>query len=213
MLAAMERVGECHAQGRTIMAVLMTPYECAGRSCDGVFLAEEGSPLGRILMKLIALLCLLPAVAFAWPDPNHPFKPSHVLSSYDQDAPSDQIWKWFFTHLAEYGFKMPKSGESFYFDSYLKEVTVRDLESGDLIFFKGRNGEDIEGILIKDAKEGEAIVVICPLPDFMVLYVPLKGEDVIGVLRCKYKLPTDGQTVSSSEISRTSLPSLRARAR
>ena len=82
-----------------------------------------------------------------------------------------------------------------------------------MIFFKGRNGEDIEGILIKDAKEGEAIVVICPLPDFMVLYVPLKGEDVIGVLRCKYKLPTDGQTVSSSEISRTSLPSLKARAR
>jgi hypothetical protein len=102
---------------------------------------------------------------------------------------------------------MPKSGESFYFDSYLKEVTVRDLERGDLIFFKGRNGEDIEGILIKDAKEGEAIVVMCPLPDFLVLYEALKGEDVSGVLRCKYKLPTDGQTVSSSEISRIFLPS------
>jgi len=144
-------------------------------------------------MKLIAVLLLLPMVALAWPDSEHPFKPSHVLSSYDENAPSDQVWKWFFTHLAEYGFKMPKSGESFYFDDYLEEVTVRDIEKGDLIFFKAYNGEEIEGILIKDAKQGDPIVVICPLPDSKVVYLPLKGEDVIGVLRCKYKLPPDGQ--------------------
>jgi len=47
MLAAMERVGECHAQGRTIMAVLMTPYECAGRSCDGFFWPKRAHLLGE----------------------------------------------------------------------------------------------------------------------------------------------------------------------
>src|SRR5262249_7866557 len=115
-------------KGEQFMAVLMSPYGCAGRSCDGVFQAEEGSPLGRSFMKLVTLILLLPGMALAWPDPKHPFKPSHVLSSYDENAASDQIWKWFFDHLAESGFKMPKSGESFYFDSYLKEVTVRDFE-------------------------------------------------------------------------------------